>query len=71
MLAMVRHLDIFFSTKLTALVMNHHYFPAVIVEWEITTVIIVEMLALDVETLQVKIIDEGLFPVYMNRLMIV
>ena len=68
MLAMVRELDRFCWTKLTVLVTSHHYFRAVIVDWEITTVITVETLALDVETPEVRIIGEGLFLVYMNSL---
>ena len=68
MLAMARELDQFCWAKLIVLVMSHHYFRAVIVEWEITTVITVETLALDVEILEVKIIDERLFPVYTNSL---
>ena len=68
MLAMARELDQFCWAKLIVLVMSPHYFRAVIVEWEITTVITVETLALGVEILEVKIIDERLFPVYMNSL---
>ena len=55
MLTMVRELDRFCWTKLTVLVMSHHYFRAVIMDWEIATVITVETLALDVETLKLEV----------------
>ena len=44
--------------------MSHRYFRAVIAEWEITTVITVKTPALDVETLEVRITDEWLGPIY-------
>ena len=44
--------------------MNHHYFRADIEEWEVTTVVTVKTLAFDVKTLEVRIVDEGLFPIY-------
>ena len=51
----------FYWTMLTVLVLNHHYFRADIVEWGITTVVTLTTLAFDVETLEVRITDEGLF----------
>ena len=59
MLIMVGELGRFSWTMLTVLVMSHHYFHADIVDWKITTVITVKMLAFDVESLQVRINDEG------------
>ena len=50
--------------------MSYHYSYADIREWEITTVVTVKMLAFDVETLEVRIINEGLATIHMNGLMI-
>ena len=58
---MAGELGQFCWTMLTVLVLNHHYFRADIVEWEITTVVTVMTLAFDVETLEVRMTDEGLF----------
>ena len=68
MLVLVEELGQFCWTMLTVLVLSHHYFRADIVEWEITTVVTTKTLAFDVETLEVRIIDEGLFPISMNSL---
>ena len=43
--------------------LSHHYFRADMMESEFTTVITMKTLAFDVETLEVRIIDEGLVPV--------
>ena len=51
---MAREMVRFCWTTLIVWVLSHHYFRATIVEWEITTVITVKMLAFDVETLKVK-----------------
>ena len=53
---------------LVAWVMSRHYFHASIVEWEITTVVIVNAPAFDVETLEVRITDEGLVHTYMKSI---
>ena len=66
---MARELGRFCWAGLIVWVLSHHYFHAIIVEWELmTTVITVEMLAFDVETLEVRIIDDGCFLSYYCKL---
>ena len=47
--------------------MNHHYFRADMVEWKITTVITEKTLAFAVETLEVRLIDGRLVPMYFTN----
>ena len=61
-LVMARELGRFCSPGLVVEVLSHHYFRAIIVGWEIVaTVITVETLAFDVETQEVRMIDDGYF----------
>ena len=69
MLVMARELGRFCLAGLIVWVLSHHYFRANIVEWELmSTVITVETLAFDVETQEVRIIDDGYFLFYYCKL---
>ena len=65
---MVRELDRFCWTMLVVWVMSHRYFRAAMEDWKITTVLTAMMPAFDVQTLEVRIIDEKLFLIYVNSL---
>ena len=48
--------------------MSHHYSRACMEKSELTTVITAKALAFNVKEMEVRIIDEGLVPIYMNSL---